>query len=170
MGFEVMPRAGEVRTRDVRAFLGAAFAEAEHVEVMVLGRPGEPPSAARVGLADLPGGGRGKHRGLVCSACVVPKIVLLTDGKGGLACTSCLRRRTRRQTERTLATWHQGGELEDALFRAVSGPRSTSADVLGRARRLVQTLTRDSQAQVATLAPQVEAVLLMTSEADATRR
>jgi hypothetical protein len=49
MGFEVMPRVGQLRTDDARAVLGAGFATATHVDVLVLGNAGEIPLTARVG-------------------------------------------------------------------------------------------------------------------------
>lgn len=163
MAFEVVPRAGQVRTRDVRVVLGLRFTNAEHVDILVLGRPGEQPSAGRVLLADLPGGGRGVHRGLVCPQCRAPKQLLLTDGEGGLGCTPCLRRRTRRQAERSLVDWNKyDGKREDELLRCLSGPRSTSPGTLVRAQQIADEIVEGDRDRIAALAPDVQAALVVT--------
>lgn len=163
MALEVMPRAGQLCTRDVRVVLGPDFSMAESIDVLVLGRAGESPSAARVVLADLPGGGRGVHRGLVCPRCLTPKLMLLTDGSGGLGCSSCLRRRTRRQMERTLATWEKyDAKLEDELFRRLSGPRSTSPAMVARVAALIEDIVEGDLDRVAALVPVVQAALALT--------
>ena len=167
MGFEVMPRAGQLRTRDVRAALGRGFLTARHVDVLVLGDAGEHPSVARVALADVAGGGRGTHRGLVCPRCSAPKILLLTDGRGGLGCAACLKRRTRRQKERTLAAWRRGGKLEDELFRRLSGPQAQAPGTIGRARKLVEELVHSDLRQVSALALGVHTALAMAALAKA---
>ncbi|MGK4008413.1 hypothetical protein WMF31_37725 [Sorangium sp. So ce1036] len=160
MAFEVVPRPGQLRTRDVRVVLGPRFTSAEHVDVLVLGRPGEQPSTGRILLADLPGGGRGVHRGLVCPRCRAPKQLLLTDGGGGLGCTPCLRRRTRRQAERSLADWNKyDGEAEDELFRCLSGPRANCPGTLGRARDIADEIVEGDRDRIAALAPDVHAAL-----------
>jgi hypothetical protein len=163
MAFEVVPRAGLVRTQDVRAVLGRNFSKAEYIDLLVLGRPGEQPSAARVLLAGLPGGGRGVHRGLVCPRCLTPKQMLLTDGDGGLGCSPCLRRRTRRQAEHSVVAWNKyDGKLEDELFRRLSGPRSSSPGTLARVRELIENIAEGDRDRVASLAPDVQAALAVT--------
>ena len=167
MGFEVMPRVGQLRTRDVRAVLGGGFATATHVDVLVLGDAGERPSAACVALADMAGGGRGKHRGLVCPKCAAPKVVLLTDGMGGLGCAGCLKRRTRRQKERTLASWRRGGQLEDELFRRLFGPQAQAPGTMRRSRKLVEEIVEGDLHQLSALALGVDAALAMAARVEA---
>jgi hypothetical protein len=164
MALEVMPRAGQLHARDVRVILGPYFSKADHVDVLLLGQPGGQPSAARVVLADLPGGGRGVHRGLVCPQCLAPKLMLLTNGSGGLGCSSCLRHRTRRQRERTLAAWKKyDAELEDELFRRLSGQRSTSPATVARAREIIEEIVAGDLDRVAALAPHVRAALMLAA-------
>ena len=168
MALEVMPRVSQLHARDVRVILGLRFSKTDHVDVLVLGRPGEQPSAARVLLADLPGGGRGVHRGLVCSRCLSPKLMLLTDGSGGLGCSSCLRRRTRRQMERTLATWEKyDGKLEDELFRKLSGSRLSSPATTARAAELIEEIVMGDLDRIAALSPAVQSALALAAIVEA---
>lgn len=134
---------GQFRTRDVRAVLGGGFAMATHVNVLVLG--------------------------LVCSRCAAPKLVLLTDGRGRLGCADCLKRRTRRQKERTLAVWRRGGQREDDLFRRLSGPQAQAPGTMTRAQQLVEEIVEGDLRQVSALAMGVHTALAMAALAEARR-
>lgn len=115
------PQLGELRVRDVRAGLAAARRRGGEALVFVLGIDGEVPFIGRVGLGTKRSG-LGKHVALVCPACTRPKSVLYAR-RGQLACAGCSRRRTRRQAERTCATWNRGGREEDRLLRMVGKGR-----------------------------------------------
>lgn len=122
MTFEVMGlQIGTLRVRDVRA--GATGARpGAHVGVLVLGSDGEPPFVGTVALATKRSG-HSEHLALLCGACGHGRSVLYVRG-GRLACAACSRRRTRRQSERTLATWKMGGREEDQLLRLVGRGRA----------------------------------------------
>jgi hypothetical protein len=159
--FEVTPRVGELRVQDIRVALGRRqFFQIEHVDVLVLGRPGESASATRVFLTEA-AGGLGSHRRLVCPKCLRSKKLLLTDGAGGLGCARCLGRRTRRQLERTAASWHRyGGRLEDRLFRILSSPAKRGRErALVEADELARQILDGDQNVLSALAPEVRAAL-----------
>lgn len=121
MTFEVMGcEVGILRVRDVRAATAAPRPGA-HVGVLVLGGNGEPPFVGGVVLTSKRSG-HSAHLALLCPACARGRSVLYVRG-GGLACATCSRRRTRRQSERTLATWKMGGREEDRLLRMVGRGR-----------------------------------------------
>lgn len=117
MTFEVMGlEIGLLRVRDLRA-ASCAGRPGTRVGVLVLGLCGEPPFVGEVVLTSKRSG-RGDHRALLCPTCVRTCAVLhLREGK--LACAGCSRHRTRRQTERTLASWCRGGREEDRLLRII---------------------------------------------------
>ena len=121
MTFEVMGlEIGTLRVRDVRA--GATGARpGAHVGVLVLGSDGEPPFVGAVALATKRSG-HSDHLALLCPLCCHARSVLYVRA-GRLACAACGRRRTRRQSERTLATWKMGGREEDRLLRLVGRGR-----------------------------------------------
>lgn len=156
---EVAPRIGELRIKDVRVALGHHFFELGHVDVLVLGRPGEPASTGRVFLTDA-AGGLGTHRRLVCPKCLTSKKLLMTDGAGGFACARCLRRRTRRQLERSHASWHRfGGKLEDKLFRRLTCPGSRTPAATAQTEHLVQKLVAGDLDLLFAIVPDVRAAL-----------
>lgn len=121
MTFEVMGlEIGTLRMRDVRA--GVAVARpGGRVGVLVLGSDGEPPFVGAVTLATKRSG-HSEHLALLCPACSYSRSVLYVRA-GRLACAGCSRRRTRRQSEKTLATWKTGGREEDRLLRLVGRGR-----------------------------------------------
>ena len=122
MTFEVMaPQIGEVRIRDVRAAVGDAVRQGEQLVLFVLGIAGEPPYIGPVSVGGKRSG-HSVHLALVCPSCTEPRAVLYVRG-GNLACAGCGRRRTRRQSERSLATWSRGGREEDRLLRMVGKGR-----------------------------------------------
>jgi hypothetical protein len=116
MGLEI----GTLRVRDVRAGVSAARPGA-HVGVLVLGSDGEPPFVGAVALVTKRSG-HSEHLALLCPACKYGRSVLYVRA-GRLACAGCSGRRTRRQSERTLATWKTGGREEDRLLRLVGRGR-----------------------------------------------
>lgn len=125
MTFEVMGlEIGTLRVRDVRAALAVARPGA-HVGVLVLGNDGEPPFVGAVALVTKRSG-HSEHLALLCPTCRLGRAVLYVRA-GSLACAGCSGRRTRRQSERTLASWKAGGREEDLLLRLV-----------GRGRRVEQ--------------------------------
>ena len=156
MTFEVAgPGIGQLRAKDVRAILGTATATTRHLDVMVLGPPGQPPWAGRVYLVDKPSG-RGRHRVLACPACLQPRGLLLVGDGGRLACRFCLRCRTRRQTERTTAAWRRfGGMHEDQLLRLLRCP-GASAPKLALAQRVLEELVHGDIDGVAALEGRVD--------------
>ena len=120
MTFEVMGlEIGTLRVRDVRCAPGARAGG--HVAVLVLGSDGESPFVGAVTLATKRSG-RSEHLALLCPACSGARSVLYVRA-GRLACAGCSGRRTRRQSERTLATWKTGGREEDRLLRLVGRGR-----------------------------------------------
>ncbi len=121
MTFEVMGlEIGALRIRDVRRAVPGAR-PVNDVAVMVLGHDGEPPFIGGVKLTSKRSG-RGEHLALLCPACAMPRAVLYSR-RGSLACAACTRRRTRRQAERTLASWKRGGREEDRLLRLIGRRR-----------------------------------------------
>lgn len=116
MTFEVMGlEIGILRVRDVRALDGVR--PGVRVGVLVLGPPGEPLFVGDVALTTKRSG-YGEHLALVCPACMRPKGILYVRS-ASLSCATCSRTRTRRQRERTLASWRRGGREEDRLLRMV---------------------------------------------------
>lgn len=112
MGLEV----GILRMRDLRD--AARGLRAGHrVGVLVLGACGEPPFVGPVTITTKRSG-HSEHPALRCDSCGKPRHVLYLRA-GVLGCATCARRRTRRQAERTLATWRMGGREEDRLLRMV---------------------------------------------------
>lgn len=137
MEFEaLLPRFGELCRQDVRVVLGDAYETASTIKVLVLGRPGEMPSAGVVELG-WSQGGRGQQRMLICPACGGGRRALHTDGIGGLRCAACLRLRTRHQLEKRRADFRDlGGREEDQLLRAV-GHGNGGAHIAQLAVRIV---------------------------------
>ena len=133
-----VPQLGEVRIRDVRAALGSEFSKAIFVDLLVLGRPGEPASAGRVYFVDRPSG-RGCQRNLACPVCHLARAVLFTDAKGGLGCARCARRRTRHQLECACRSYRRdGGREEDELLRIVGRPTTAVERVEALAKQIVE--------------------------------
>jgi hypothetical protein len=122
MTFEVMgTEIGALRIRDVRRALPDGR-PGDDIAVLVLGPHGEPPFIGEVKLTSKRSG-RGEHLALLCPACATPRAVLYSR-RGSVACAGCTRRRTRQQTERTLASWKRGGREEDRLLRLIGRRRS----------------------------------------------
>lgn len=119
MGLEI----GVLRVRDVRAMVACVRPGAQ-VSVLVLGADGETPFVGPVTLATKRSG-HSEHVALLCQACQQARSVLYARG-GRLACAACARRRTRRQSERTLAGWQRGGREEDGLLRMAGRGRSVA--------------------------------------------
>ena len=117
MTFEVIGlEVGILRMRDLRD--AARGLRAGHrVGVLVLGACGGPPFVGAVTITTKRSG-RSEHQALRCDSCGKPRHVLYLRA-GVLGCATCARRRTRRQAERTLATWRMGGREEDRLLRMV---------------------------------------------------
>ena len=91
-------------------------------------------------------------------------LMLFTDGVGRLGCGRCLRCRTRRQMERTLAAWEKyDAKLEDELFRRLSGPHSCSPATGARAEKLIEEIVAGDLDRVAALAPHVRAALMLAA-------
>lgn len=124
MTFEVMGlEIGVLRMRDVRAMVACVRPGAQ-VSVLVLGADGETPFVGLVTLATKRSG-HSEHVALLCQACHRGRSVLYARG-GKLVCAACGRRRTRRQSERTLAGWQRGGREEDRLLRMAGRGRPSS--------------------------------------------
>jgi hypothetical protein len=159
LAFEVvLPRRGEVTTRDLRAVCGADLQRLEYVDIVVLEADGGMPVAARIELADVRSGWS-RRRAFVCPTCRKGRHLLL--GRGGkLQCSTCHQFRTRRQTERTCDDFtKRGGRQEDQLLRLLSPRwRGTTSVRLVKARRLVGALLETDRARVALLREQLEAL------------
>lgn len=112
---------GELRIRDVRLALGPELRTSSEIGVLVLGVEGEPPFVGPVALTTKRSG-PSEHLALLCGACLQPRSILYARD-GSLTCAVCSRKRTRRQSERTLATWSRGGREEDRLLRMVGKGR-----------------------------------------------
>lgn len=113
-------RPAVLSVRDLRLNRATGRASAV-IGVLVLPAVGEPPFVGSVTLG-VKRSGRGDHVALLCNGCGKPCAVLhLRSGK--LACATCSRHRTRRQAERTLASWNRGGREEDRLLRLVGRTR-----------------------------------------------
>ena len=155
--FEVtVPRKGEVRTSDLRLIHGAAILTMPNVDVVVVADAGAP-IAARIELTTVAFGWT-KRRAFVCPACGEPRHVLRSQ-EGQLRCNRCrdYRHRTRRQTERTCASFRRiGGREEDRLLRLLlpTGRRATNR--MTEARRLVDALITMDLAHVELLREKVE--------------
>ncbi len=133
MTFEVMGlEIGLLKVRDLRA-ASHVGRPGSRVGVLVLGLCGEPPFVGDVFLTSKRSG-RGDHLALLCLTCArACSVLYLRARKRG--CAGCSRHRTRRQTERTLASWRRGGREEDRLLRIVG--RGGSTELL---RRLVDEI------------------------------
>lgn len=117
MTFEVIGlEVGILRMRDLR-LAGRGLRAGDQVGVLVLGHTGDPAFVGGVTIT-AKRSGHSEHCALQCGLCSKPRQVLYLR-EGALACATCSRRRTRRQTERTLATWRMGGREEDRLLRLV---------------------------------------------------
>ncbi len=153
-GFEVMPRAGELRSRDVRALYGEILHTLPHVDVLVLDIEGRVPVAARVALVSVTAGAR-THRILVCPRCEKARYLLVAR-HGELRCRTCDRTRTRRQLERTTADWRRrGAREEDRLLRLLSRP-TLSRTNLRLARAFVDGLVAADRARLGELGREIE--------------
>ncbi len=154
-----LPRLGELRIEDVRRVLGDQVWTVDHVDVCVLAAPmGGVPSAQRIALG-WKRSGRGDHRAMLCPACNLPKEILYTDGRGGLACASCSRRRTREQREVNMPAWKRlGGREEDRLLRLLQRDGLSSAG-LDRARALAEEIVHGDRDRLDALRPRIEAAL-----------
>lgn len=134
--FEVVgPRIGELHVQDVRDAISSGSL---HVTVMVLAADGGLPFVGRVDLGEKRSG-RSSHRVFLCPECRRPRRVLYIAGPSRLLCADCSDHRTRRQRERTFASWRRGGREEDELFRLLLRPGRCEA-ALRRAHRLVDEL------------------------------
>lgn len=123
MTFEVIgSRFGELRLGDVRAGVHGTVRPGGQAAVFVIGVDGEAPFIGPVALRTKRSG-YAEHLALVCPSCAGARSVLyVRDGR--LACAGCCRRRTRHQSERSLATWSRGGREEDRLLRMVGKGRT----------------------------------------------
>lgn len=110
---------GTLRARNMRLLEHAR--PGTKVGVLVLGADGEPPFVGEV-MVGAKLSGRSKHLAILCPKCQRSKFVLYARA-GALGCAPCARRRTRRQRERTLASWRRGGREEDRLLRSVGHGR-----------------------------------------------
>lgn len=162
MSFEaIAPRIGEVLAGDVSRYMSKENLAARFVDVLVLGPIGGMPTCARVELREKRNG-RGKILALVCPLCGTTRTKLLADGAGGLGCAGCLKRRTRRQAEVSLASWHHlGGELEDRLHRLLAEARNSPAR-RELAARLADELVAGDEDRFAALQPSIRAALDLT--------
>ncbi len=143
-----LPRLGELHVADLRAAFGDEIWAQHYVDVLVLGRPGRSPVAARVLLADVQQG-RGRHLALMCEGCALAVFALFTCDTV-LRCRRCCGRRTRQQHEKGTAGWlYEGDREDDRLHRLVTHGVKTEA-----ARRLGQGLVHQ----------------LLTLDGDRTRR
>lgn len=146
MGLEVLARdLGVATTRDIRD----VPVEASSVLLLVL-LLRDPPIRVLVRLGDVPGGGRGVHRGLVCPGCGNVVCKLFAAGLT-LGCRGCARRRSRRQLEHRSRAWRRlGGELEDRVLRGLRPGRRSSA-VPDLVTGAATTLIADDQERVGVL-------------------
>ncbi len=159
-------RPGELRGCDVRAALRCAprkrgQAPPTTIDILVLGPPGCPPWSGTVALVPKPSG-RGAHVCPACPICERAREVLRVRrlyGRPVLGCGDCLKFRTRRQVERTTASWRRsGGEKEDRFLRLLRRPDKTP-ELLEQARRLLLELLREDRARFGALAPEVDAMI-----------
>jgi hypothetical protein len=152
----IVPRLGELRSRDLVAAYGNALAGMQHVDVLVLAAEG--PVAARVELGRL-ASGPSVHTGLVCQGCQRVVLLLVVRDRE-LRCRACLKLRTNRQRERTTAAWRRrGGREADRLLRLVASPTlHLTRGRLAEARDLVKKIVEADVARVAALKGELEAL------------
>lgn len=126
--------------------------------VLLLLRRGRPPLRQRIEIGAIPGG-RGVHRGLVCPACETPKYKLF-ESDSGLGCSTCTRRRSRRQREHKSRTWRLlSGELEDRVLRALRPGRRSSV-VAPAVEALAKSLHGDDEQRWAALKARADAAII----------
>jgi hypothetical protein len=119
----------------------------DKVDVMVIDPGGGMPVTGRLELCTMPAG-RGQRLAFVCPKCRGGKYMLLARN-GELRCRACLRHRTRRQTERTMADYvRRGGKEEDALLRLFQSARRITSRKLAQARELAMALVAADRARV----------------------
>ncbi|WP_437656737.1 hypothetical protein [Sorangium sp. So ce1182] len=152
-----LARLGELRVEDLRRVLGDQAWKVNHVDVCVLAPPGGVPAAQRVSLGRKRSG-RGDHLAVLCPSCSRPKEILYVDGRGGLSCSVCSKRRTREQREVRTTAWKLGGREEDRLLRLLQRDGLTSAG-LDRARALAEEIVRGDRDRIDALRPRIDAAL-----------
>lgn len=164
MGSEaIASKPGTLRIQDVRAALREDFRTAESATVFVVGTLDSGCAATPVRLGWMRGG-RGDHRALVCGACGRTANCLHVDGRGGLACKRCCRKRTRRQQETHRRDFRRlGGKEEDRLLR-IAAKRVVTVGALEEAARLAEELVRGDEDRLAALLPTVQAALSRGAE------
>jgi hypothetical protein len=146
----VLPRPGELRTRDLRAVYGTELLRMVEVDVLVMDADHGVPVAAHVELADMRAGLR-RRRALVCPSCRRCRHLLLARA-GVLACGECHRQRTRRQRYRTMADWcRRSGREEDRLLRLLRPTSSPNNVKLDAARELARDIVISDRARLAGL-------------------
>lgn len=165
MGYEVVAsEIGAATTKDIRD----VPADASSVVVLVL-LLHEPPLRVRVRLGDIPGGGRGVHRGLVCSLCGSVVCKLFAAGST-LGCKACTNHRSRRQLEHRSRAWRRlGGELEDVVLRGLRPGRRTCF-VSERVIEAARSLGSDDRERVEVLLRRAETALRVASSPEVSVR
>lgn len=139
------PRIGVIRASDARRALGAAFQDAQSVQVAAVG-----PSGAVVVVAlevGLKKAGPGDHPVFKCPSCGHLRGVLRVDLDDRVGCASCQRHRTPHQLRHRCVDWKTGGRAYDELVRTMKNPSSTGPR-LGVASRLAKQVEQHQQAVV----------------------
>lgn len=162
MTFEVMGlEVGVLRMRDLR--LAVRDLRAGHpIAVLVLGASGESPFVGPVTLTTKRSG-HSEHPAFLCTSCGSARRILYLHG-GALACATCAGARTRRQRERTLASWRRGGKEEDRLMRLVRRGGRVS-----RMRALVDEIVAGDTDRAAVIVEAFRDVVLLMEQRDGSR-
>lgn len=166
MTFEVKSfEFGVLRLRDIRAGCNRSdLHPGARIGVLVLGAPGEPPYVGSVALTSKRSG-RGEHLALLCPHCERGCSVLYAE-EGALQCAACGRRLTRRQRERTLVSWRNGGSEEDQLLRAVARKHGSTAPL----QRLVEEIEMGDIDRTTAMINSYQAMVISLSVGNKTRR
>lgn len=157
VGEAIGPRRGEIRTYDLRIVFGQELSELKYVDIVVIAEEGTA-LTARIALT-TECFGRALRQAFVCPRCAKPRQLLLAR-QGKIQCSTCNRRRTRRQMERHLASWNRmGGRDEDAILRMVVPPLKPTPMRLHLASQMVRHLLEADYTRVARLREELGALM-----------
>ena len=150
-------RRGEIRTRDLRSVYGDGLNELDYVDVVVISEEGVP-QAARITLT-MVSFGSAHQRAFICPSCQEPRHLLLAR-RGKIQCSTCHRRRSRRQKEHHFAAWNRlGGRQEDQLVRLLLRPTRPTPARMHQATRLAHLLLNTDRVRAAQLREELNALM-----------